>query len=82
MSVVPFALETFEMEPFTSSIGRTRDIYRRGSGPAVIIIHEMPGITPSVAEFARRADHGMTVVPGQPITIPYARGPGSVTNVH
>jgi hypothetical protein len=54
------------------------DIYRRGSGPAVIIIHEVPGITPDVAAFARRvADCGMTVVlpdllgtPGRPMTVP------------
>jgi dienelactone hydrolase len=80
MSVVPIALEGFEMEPFTSSGGTKRDVYWRGSGPAVIIIHEMPGITPGVATFARRvADHGMTVVlpdllgtPGRPMTIPYA----------
>jgi dienelactone hydrolase len=77
MSVVPFALEGFEMKPFTSSSGRTRDVYRRDSGPAVII-HEVPGITPDVAAFARRvADHGMTVVlpdllgtPGRPMTVP------------
>jgi dienelactone hydrolase len=80
MSVVPFALEGFEMKAFTSSSGRTRNVYRRGSGPAVIIIHEVPGITPDVAAFARRvADRGMTVVlpdllgtPGRPMTIPYA----------
>jgi dienelactone hydrolase len=80
MSVVPFTLEGFEMKPFTSSSGRTRDVYRRGSGPAVIIIHEIPGITPRVAAFAHRvADHGMTVVlpdllgtPGRPMTVPYA----------
>jgi hypothetical protein len=80
MSVVPFALEGFEMKPFTSSSGRTRDVYRRGSGPAVIIIHEVPGITPDVAAFARRvAECGMTVVlpdllgtPGRPMTVPYA----------
>ena len=68
------------MAPFTSSIGRTHDVYRRGGGPAVIIIHEVPGITPDVAAFARRvADRGMTVVlpdllgtPGRPMTIPYA----------
>ena len=80
MSVVPFALEGFEMKPFTSTSGRTRDVYRRGSGPAVIIIHEIPGITPDVATFARRvADRGMTVIlpdllgtPGRPMTVPYA----------
>ena len=80
MSVVPFALEGFEMKPFTSSNGRKRDVYRRGSGPAVIIIHEVPGIPPDVAAFARRvAEAGMTVVlpdllgtPGRPMTVPYA----------
>jgi len=61
MSVVPFALDGFEMKPFTSSTGRTRDVYRAGTGPAVIIVHEIPGITPLVAAFARRvADRGMT----------------------
>jgi dienelactone hydrolase len=80
MSVMPFALDGFEMKAFTSSKGRKRDVYRTGEGPAVIVIHEMPGITPLVAAFARRvADSGMTaVVPnllgtaGRPLTIPYA----------
>jgi dienelactone hydrolase len=63
MSVVPFALDGFEMKPFTSSNGQKHDVYRRGSGPAVIIIHEVPGITPGVASFARRVDDsGMTAV--------------------
>jgi dienelactone hydrolase len=80
MSVVPFALDGFEMKPFTSSSGRKRDVYRKGSGPAVIIIHEVPGITPGVAAFAQRVtDRGMTAVlpslfgtAGRPMTIPYA----------
>ena len=80
MSVVPFALEGFEMKPFTSSDGRERDVYRTGSGPAVVVIHEVPGITPLVAAFARRiVDRGMTAVlpdllgtPGRPVTIPYS----------
>jgi dienelactone hydrolase len=80
MSVMPFALEGFEMKPFTASNGKKRDVYRTGKGPAVIIIHEVPGITPEVAVFARRvADHGMAAVlpnllgtPGKPMTIPYA----------
>ncbi|HEY5339262.1 MAG TPA: dienelactone hydrolase family protein, partial [Rhizomicrobium sp.] len=42
--------------------GWTRDIYRRGSGPAVIIIHEIPGLHPQVVRFADRvAAAGMTV---------------------
>ena len=44
--VVPFALEGFEMEPFTASNGRAHDVYRTGTGPAVIVIHDIPGITP------------------------------------
>lgn len=39
----------------------TRDVYRRGSGPAVIIIHEIPGLHPLVIRFADRvAAAGMT----------------------
>jgi dienelactone hydrolase len=40
----------------------TRPVYRRGTGPAVIVIHEMPGLHPSVIRFADRvAAAGMTV---------------------
>lgn len=43
--------------------GKTRDIFRRGSGPAVIVIAEMPGISPKVIEFADRVvDIGCTAV--------------------
>lgn len=42
--------------------GVTHRYYRRGSGPAVIVIAEIPGITPKVIDFARRvADAGLTV---------------------
>lgn len=42
--------------------GQTRRVYRKGDGPPVIVIHEMPGITPAVARFGRRvADAGYTV---------------------
>lgn len=34
--------------------GKTRAVYRQGTGPAVIVIAEIPGITPDVAGFARR----------------------------
>lgn len=37
--------------------------YRRGTGPAVLVIHEIPGITPMVAQFANDVvDRGFTVV--------------------
>jgi len=32
--------------------GMTHDVYGKGSGPAVIVVHEIPGITPDVARFA------------------------------
>ena len=34
--------------------GVNHDVYRSGEGPAVIVIAEIPGITPKVADFARR----------------------------
>jgi dienelactone hydrolase len=40
----------------------TRSVYRRGSGPAVIFIHEIPGLHPLVIRFAERiVAAGMTV---------------------
>ena len=55
-------LEAYEKTTFTHD-GKTRDIYRRGSGPAVIVIAEIPGITPGVIGFADRVvDIGCTAV--------------------
>ncbi len=34
--------------------GKQRAVYRRGTGPAVLVLAEMPGITPSVIDFADR----------------------------
>jgi dienelactone hydrolase len=40
----------------------SRVVYRKGTGPAVVVMAEMPGITPKVADFARRiVDIGCTV---------------------
>ncbi|MEY4340319.1 MAG: hypothetical protein RLZ14_2169 [Actinomycetota bacterium] len=44
-------LTGWEKSSFTAA-GFTRDVYRRGSGPGVVVVHEIPGITPKVAEFA------------------------------
>jgi dienelactone hydrolase len=42
--------------------GAARCVYRAGVGPAVIVMSEIPGITPAVASFARRVvDAGCTV---------------------
>ncbi|HEX4866984.1 MAG TPA: dienelactone hydrolase family protein [Acidimicrobiales bacterium] len=46
-------LESYECDTFTWA-GKQRDVYRRGSGPAVLVIAEIPGITPKVLEFADR----------------------------
>lgn len=41
----------------------THRTYRKGSGPGVIIIHEIPGLTPKVIGFAQEVvDAGFTVV--------------------
>lgn len=74
-------LEGFTEGTFTHE-GATRAVYRRGAGPGVVIMHEIPGITPPVAAFARRvADAGFTAVmpvlfgtPGKPFSTPYAVG--------
>jgi dienelactone hydrolase len=60
----------------------TRQVFRRGSGPGVIIIHEVPGLHPLVVRFADHvAAAGMTVylpslfgTPGKPVSIGYAVG--------
>jgi dienelactone hydrolase len=47
---------------FTAA-GLTRTVFRRGSGPGVVVVHEIPGITPKVAAFANDVvDAGFTVV--------------------
>ncbi|MFA5882804.1 MAG: dienelactone hydrolase family protein [Acidimicrobiia bacterium] len=68
-------LEGFTESTFTAD-GTSRPVYAAGAGPAVVVIHEMPGITPPVAAFARRVvDAGFHVrmpslfgEPGRPAT--------------
>jgi dienelactone hydrolase len=44
--------------------GETREVYRKGAGPGVIIIHEFPGIEDSLVAFAQEViDEGFTVMP-------------------
>lgn len=55
-------LEGWTREQFTAA-DITHDTYRRGSGPAVIVVHEIPAITPKVAAFANEVvERGFTVV--------------------
>jgi dienelactone hydrolase len=72
-------LEGFDQFEFEYK-GDGRTVYRRGQGPGVVIMHEIPGITPEVAGFARRvADDGFSVympwmfgIPDKPLTVGYA----------
>ncbi len=71
-------LADFERDTFTHG-GKERAVFRLGSGPAVIVIAELPGITPNVAGFARRvAEIGCTAVMphlfGQPGKDPESAG--------
>lgn len=55
-------LATFEKYQFTHD-GATHDVYRKGAGPVVMVITEMPGMSPFVLGFADRvAALGLTVV--------------------
>jgi dienelactone hydrolase len=59
---MPGPLDDYTRESFTDG-GITHDIYRAGTGPAVIVIAEIPGITPKVVSFANRVrDLGCTAV--------------------
>lgn len=56
------SLSDFTEGSFTHE-GKTRRTFRIGSGPAVIVMAEIPGISPKVADFARRvAKIGCTAV--------------------
>jgi dienelactone hydrolase len=74
----PDVLEGWVFGEFTAA-DMTYPTYRRGDGPGVIIIHEIPGITPLVAKFANEVvARGFTVVmpsltgtPGKAPAMPY-----------
>jgi dienelactone hydrolase len=73
------ALEDFDARQLTL-LGNTKRVFVSGSGPAVIVMAEMPGIYPLVSRFARQVrDAGFTVwMPdlfgraGAPISMPRA----------
>ncbi len=74
-------LADFERRSVTV-LAQTRDVFVAGTGPGVIIMHEMPGITPQVAAFARMVrDAGFSVYmpllfgePGRPFSPAYMLG--------
>jgi dienelactone hydrolase len=47
------AVPGFDVTTFTHG-GRTHEVYRAGTGPAVVVIHEMPGLHPGVTAFGQR----------------------------
>ena len=75
------SLDSFDSFPFTAD-GTTRTVFTRGSGPGVVVMHEIPGITPEVYGFAERvADAGFSVfmpdlfgTPGKAFSFPYVAG--------
>jgi dienelactone hydrolase len=61
-STTDAVLEGWEAGEFTAA-GMTYPTYRRGTGPGVVVIHEIPGITPLVTKFANEVvERGFTVV--------------------
>jgi dienelactone hydrolase len=75
---VTVPLPGFTESSFTHD-GLTRAVYAGGTGPAVIVIHEIPGLHPQVVEFAQRVvDAGFSVrmpslfgTPGREVTAGY-----------
>jgi dienelactone hydrolase len=74
-------LSGFDAFEFTHN-SLTMTVYRRGKGPGIVLMHEIPGITPQVKACAERiADAGFTVfmpwmfgTPGKPLSVPYVLG--------
>ncbi|BBZ42760.1 dienelactone hydrolase family protein [Mycobacterium parmense] len=73
MTAPEAVLSGWSVAPFTGG-GYTHDVYRRGDGPGVVLIPEIPGIHPGVVVLANHlVDNGFTVAmpslfgqPGRP----------------
>ena len=80
------ALESWDQGSHTAG-DRTYPFYRKGSGPGVVIVHEVPGIIPEVVRFADEVvERGFTVViphlfgePGRKASVGY--GVGAIVKV-
>jgi dienelactone hydrolase len=78
VQTTPDPLDDFARRSITL-LGVEKTVFVAGNGPAVIVISEMPGITPEVARFARIVrDAGFTVwmptlfgTPGKPVSRGY-----------
>ena len=79
MSAPVADLNGWTATPFTGG-GYTHDVYRRGEGPGVVLIPELPGIHPGVLGLGNHlVDNGFTVAipslfgePGRAVTAGYA----------
>ena len=71
-------LSGWSVAPFSGG-GYTHDVYRKGAGPGVVLIPEIPGIHPGVLALGNHlVDNGFTVAipslfgePGKPVSIGY-----------
>lgn len=71
-------LDGWELGEF-SAAEMTFPTYRRGAGPGIVVIHEIPGVTPLVIKFANEVvERGFTVImpsltgtPGKAPAMPY-----------
>jgi len=71
-------LSGWSVAPFNGG-GYTHDVYRKGAGPGVVLIPEMPGIHPGVLGLGNHlVDNGFTVAtpslfgrPGRPVSMGY-----------
>jgi len=78
MSAPKANLTGWSVSPFTGG-GYTHDVYRKGEGPGVVLIPEIPGIHPGVLGLGNHlVDNGFTVAipslfgePGRPISVGY-----------
>lgn len=78
MSTLEADLSGWSAAPFTGA-GYTYDVYRKGSGPGVVLIPEMPGIHPGVLALGNHlVDNGFTVAipslfgePGRSVSVGY-----------
>lgn len=79
----PGPLAHYSEFPFTAPVlgeDVTRTVYRRGAGPGVVIMHEVPGLYPEVVRFADLVvDAGFTVFlphlfgePGKELSVVYS----------
>lgn len=79
MAAPTATLDGWHAAPFTGG-GLTYDVYSKGQGPGVVVIPEIPGLSPEVLGFVDHlVDNGFTVAlpslfgtPGKAVTTPYA----------